>query len=66
MIKLYFNDGTEQVLNPSQAFFSHKEVETDYKSWRNGKRPVKTLTINERIAKIAADLGAIDFKLILD
>lgn len=63
-IQFTFSDGTKQVLNPTASFFSHKEVETDYKSWKNGKHPQRVLTLEERIQRIANDLKAVSYKLI--
>ena len=59
-IKFYFWDGSSQVLKPTASFISFEERET---KWNNGKRITRLLTLNERVAKIAADLGAYKFEI---
>lgn len=59
-IKFYFWDGTSQVLKPTASFISFEERET---KWINGKRVNKLLTLNERVARIASDLGAYKFEI---
>lgn len=60
-IQFTFNDGTKQVLNPTNAFFANKEYRMDY----TGKRPVKKLlSLEDKCAEMAYDLGANGFKLI--
>lgn len=63
MIKFFFANGSEQVLNPSSTFFHHQETKVDYTKWKNGRHPKRVLTVEERVARIAADLGAVDFKI---